>query len=86
MSEERVRVSVEEDLWKRFREVVGDINGGVNAFQVDEIALDPITKGKVFDVNVLCPSGRFLCVAHRQASVVVLRSDSGGFLWDVEIP
>ncbi len=66
--------------------MVGDVNEGINAFQVDEVAFDPVTKGKVFDVDVSCACGRFLGVAHGRASVVVLVSDGGGFLWDVEVP
>ena len=41
---------------------------------------------KYFDINVVCPWGGFLSVAHSGISIVVFIKESGCLLGDVEIP
>ncbi len=54
---------------------------------MDKVALDLVTdEGKVFDVNVACPGGGFLCIGHGGAAVVVFIGNRGGFLWYIEVP
>ena len=52
--------------------MVGHVDGGVNLIQEDEVPFDPFTQGEVFDVNVPCPRGGFLGVAHCGTSIVIL--------------
>ena len=66
--------------------MVGHVDGGVNPIQEDEVPFNPFTQGEVFDVNVPCPRGGFLGVAHCGTAIVILIKDSCCFLWNVEIP
>ena len=66
--------------------MVGHVDGGVNLIQEDEVPFDPFTQGEVFDVNVPCPRGGFLGVAHRGTAIVILIKESCCFLWNVKIP
>ena len=69
-----------------FPEVVGHVDGSVNSIQEDEASFDPFTQGEVFDVDVPCPRGGFLGVAHCGTSIVILIKKCCCFLWNVEIP
>jgi hypothetical protein len=66
--------------------VVGHVDGSVNSIQEDEVPFNLITQGEVFDVDMLCPRGGFLGVAHCGTSIVILIKKSCCFLWNVEIP
>ena len=66
--------------------MVGHVDGGVNPIQEDEVPFNPFTQGEVFDVNVPCLRGWFLCVAHGGTPIVVFVKKGSGFLWNVEIP
>jgi hypothetical protein len=43
MPEKEVGMSVEQDSGKRFGEMIGGVDRGINALQVEKIPLDPIT-------------------------------------------
>ncbi len=45
-------MSVEKDARKCFCEVIRNINGRVDTFEVDKIALHPFTECKVFDIYI----------------------------------
>ncbi len=66
--------------------MVGDVYRCVDSFKVDKVAFYPVTKGKVLDVDMPSPCGRFLCISHCRAPIVVLVCDGGGFLRDVKVP
>jgi len=66
--------------------VVGHVDGSVNPIEENKVPFNPFTQGEVLDVNVPCPRGRFLCVAHGGTPIVVFIEEGSGFLWNVEIP
>ncbi len=66
--------------------MVSNINGCVDVFELNEIALDPFTKRKILDINVARTHRGLLGVAHCHATVVVLVCDGGCFLRDVQVP
>jgi hypothetical protein len=45
-------VLMKKDPGERFGKVIGNVDGGVDPFQVDEVALNPIAQCKVFDINM----------------------------------
>ena len=62
------------------------VDGSVNPIEEDEVPFNPFTQGEVFDVNVPCPRGGFLSIAHGSTSIIILIKKSCSFLWNVEIP
>ena len=71
MTHDVVGVAMEK-LWAElFGEVVGHIEGGVDSFELDEVAFDPLTDDVVFNVDVTGTVGRFLGVSHSRACVIV---------------
>ncbi len=72
MSENVVGVSVKERWAKLFSEEISQVDGCVNALQMEKVAFYPFTDDLVFDIHMTCPGGRFLCHCHCCACVVVL--------------
>ena len=35
-------------------EVIGHVEGSVDAFKLDQVTLDPFTEGEIFNVHVTC--------------------------------
>jgi hypothetical protein len=66
--------------------VIRDIDRDVDSFEVDKIMSNPISKCKIFDINMACPGGWFLHVTHGSAAIVILVCNSCGFLGDVKVP
>jgi hypothetical protein len=71
---------------ERFGKVIGNVDGGVDPFQVNEVTFDPIAHCKVFDINMPGASRRLLCIAHGCTPIVVFLRDGCSLLWDVEVP
>jgi len=55
-------------------------------FKVDKITFDPITKSKIFDIDMTGAWSGFLRIAHSSTSVVIFVSNGCGFLRDAEVP
>ena len=55
-------MAMEEDAREWFCEVVGNVDRHVDIFQMDKISFYPVTKGKVFNFDVVVPCCRFLCI------------------------
>jgi hypothetical protein len=66
--------------------VVSDIDRGVNPLEVDEVAFDPITKRKIFNVDMACPCRGFLGVSHGGTAIIVFVCNGRGFLGYVKVP
>ena len=66
--------------------MVSKVNGRVNPFEMNEVALNPFTKCKILDIDMSCTCRSYLGVAHSRAAVVVLVSNGRGFLGDVKVP
>ncbi len=77
---------MKKDLGERFGKVIGNVDGGVDWFQVDEVARDPIAQCKVFDINMPGGSRRLLGTAHGCTPIVVFVHNGCSLLWDVEVP
>ena len=66
--------------------MVGNVNRSVDPFKSDEVAFDPITESKVFDVNVTCACRRFLGIRHSGAAIVIFICKCCSFLRDIKVP
>ncbi len=66
--------------------MVSDIDGSVDLFKMDEIALDPFTKGKILNVNMAHARGGLLSIAHSRTAVIVLVGNGCGLLGNIEVP
>jgi hypothetical protein len=71
---------------ERFGKVISNVDGGVDLFQVDEVAFHPIAQCEVFDINMLGASRRLLGIAHGCTPIVVFVRNGCSHLWDVEVP
>ncbi len=52
--------------------MVGKVNGRVDPFEANEVALNPFTKCEILDIDMACTRRRFVGIAHNRAAVVVL--------------
>jgi hypothetical protein len=86
MSKYIVGVPVKEDARECFCKVVGNVNGGVNAFQADKVAFHPVTESEVFDINMASAGCGLLSISHSRTAVVILIDDGRGLLRDVQVP
>ncbi len=66
--------------------MVSNINGSVDAFEVNKIMLDPFTERNVFDINMSSPCCGLLGIPHGRTSIIVLVCDGGGLLGNIKIP
>ena len=86
VTHKEISVLMEKSARKYFRDVVRCVDGNVDTFENDKVTLHPVAQRKVFNNNVTCAWSRFLGIAHRCTTVVVLVSHSSRLLWDIEIP
>ncbi len=77
---------MKKDPGERFGKVIGNIDGGVDPFQVDEVALDSIAQCKEFDINMPGASCRLWGIAHGCTLIVVFIRDGCSLLLDVKVP
>jgi hypothetical protein len=49
---ESVKVSIEQDSLKRFRESVGEVHRGINSFGLDEVTFNPLLDCEMADIHV----------------------------------
>jgi hypothetical protein len=66
--------------------MVGHIDRSINAIKEEEVAFNPFAECKVFDVDVTCSRGGFLCVSHGGATVVSFVKECSCFLGNIEVP
>jgi hypothetical protein len=70
--------------------VIRDVDRGVNLFKADEIAFNPITESKIFDINMACSASRVLVlgITHGSTAIVIFvcNVDGCGFLRNIEVP
>ena len=85
MTQKKISMSMKESAREDFCEVVRCVDGSVNSFENDEVTLHPVTQRKILNVNVMCAWSRFLGVAHRSTTIIVLVSHRSRLLWDIEI-
>ncbi len=86
MTQKKISVLMKESAREDFCEVVRCVDGSVNSFEDDEVALHPVTQRKILNVNVTHAWSRFLGIAHRSTTIIVLVSHRSRLLWDTEIP
>ena len=77
---------MKEKCLQRFGKVVGHVDCSIDPIEEDKVTLNPFTQGEVFDINVACPWGGFLSIAHSGTSIIVFIKEGCCFLWNVEIP
>ncbi len=66
--------------------MIGNVDGGVNPLQADQVTFDPIAESKVFYINVMGACGRLLGIAHGGTPIVIFICNGGRFLRDVAVP
>ena len=66
--------------------MVRNVDRSIDLIEKDKVTLNPFTQGDVFDINVACPWGGFLSVAHGITYIIVFIKEGGCFLGNVEIP
>jgi hypothetical protein len=66
--------------------MVGNVDGGIYLLEVDKVPFNPLAESKVFDINMAGASSGLLCIALGGTTVVVLVSNSGSLLQDIQIP
>ncbi len=81
-----VDVPVEEDAREEFCEVVRFVNCGIDAFQDNEVLLNPFTEEVVSNVHVAGATSWFLRVSHSSTGIIVFVEPTGSFLENVEVP
>ncbi len=86
MAKEVIDMPMKEYQCKRFGEVIGEVDGGINPLQKKEVPFDPITKRKIFNINVTGAWGGFLSVSHQSSSVVIFVCRCSCFLGNIEVP
>ena len=83
---EVVALSTEEKGAEDLGENVCRIQFCGNTFKMDKVLFNPLTQDVVLNVNVASARGRFPCVGHTRASIIVFVRNSGRLLWDSKIP
>ena len=71
MTQYPINVTMEENALEWFGEVVCFVNRRVDAFEDQEVALDPFTKYVVSYIHVPRPASRLLSVGHSGTCIVV---------------
>ncbi len=66
--------------------MVGNVDQCVDPFETYEVMLNPFTKGKILNIDMVCMRRGLLSIAHCRATIVVFVSNGHGFLWDIEVP
>ena len=79
-------MSMKKGTRQTFRVMVRHVDLCVNAFEMHQIAVNPFTNRKVFNVHVACGSSGLLSISHHCARAVVLIEDSSYFLWYSQVP
>jgi hypothetical protein len=81
-----VDMPVEEDPRQWFCEVICFINCSIDAFQDNEVPLNPLTEDVVPNVHVAGATSWFLRVSHSRTSIIVFVEPAGCLLGNVEVP
>ncbi len=67
-------------------QVIGHVNRSIDAIKKEEVALDPFTESKIFDIDMARSRRGFLHISHCGAAVIIFIEECRCFLWDVKIP
>jgi hypothetical protein len=67
---ESVKVSIEQDSLKRFRQSVGQVHRGINSFELDEIASNPLLDCEIADIHMTGALCWLAGVGHQRAAAL----------------
>jgi hypothetical protein len=68
---ESVKVSIEQDSLKRFRQSVGEVYRGINSFELDEVAFNPLLDCEMADIHVTGALCWLVGVGHHKGCSVI---------------
>ena len=79
---------MEEGADQLFSEMVGQIDGSIDAFELKEVSFNPFDKDVVLDIHMACPRCGFLCHCHCHCDrcLVVFIKNQSRSLRDANIP
>lgn len=66
--------------------MVGHVDRSVDPIEEHKVAVNPVTEGEEFNIDVSCARGGFLSITHGSAAIVIFVEECSSFLGNVEVP